>query len=69
MFHSDVCSPLPDLELTPVFFLEEGMPFYDHFTRAGNILVTLEVEFPEKTFTPSESENIVSLLGQNSKGL
>ena len=30
-------------------------------------MVTFEIEFLEKSFTPAESENIVSLLGQNSQ--
>ena len=50
-----------------MFIVDEGMPFYDHFMRRGNLLVTFEIEFPEKTFTSSESENIVSLLEQNSQ--
>ena len=49
------------------FCVDEGMPFYDHFTRRGTLFVTFEVEFPSKAFSPSESDTIVSLLGQNSE--
>ncbi|KAI6655553.1 DnaJ-like protein subfamily B member 11 [Oopsacas minuta] len=50
-----------------ITILNEGMPFYDHYTRRGNLYITFEVEFPVKTFSPTEAENIVTLLGQNSE--